>query len=335
MARSWKSYLALFALVGGGFAAGLALGYRIFACPPGTRQHSHTHMAGYRFTSPLLDCEIVADRTAGSELQPFRYKVSELIARRTEAGDADHVAMYFRHLESGASFNIDAQEKFIPASLLKIPVMIAWLKRAERDQTVLGRTFRYDGATDWSAPQAIKPRKTLTPHASYTVDDLIFRMIAYSDNNAWRLLLDNIDTRELDAIVADLNVDFDPSQAATDSMSVKAYSSFYRVLYNATYLNREMSEKALRYLSSVDFRDGILGGVPAGVTVASKFGEKTLEESGIRELHEFGIVYHPRGAYLLGIMTKGHDFARLASVIREISRVVYSEVSSQRVMRAE
>lgn len=332
MTRPWKSYLVMFALLGGGFAAGIIAGRRFFPCPLETRRHLHTHMAGYRFTSPLLDCEIAADRTEGSELQPFKFKIQEIIARRTDAGDADHVAMYFRHLDSGASFNIDAQEKFIPASLLKVPVMIAWLKRAERDPAVLGRTFRFDSATDWSASQTIKPRETLTPGAFYTVDNLIFRMIAYSDNNAWRLLLDNIDTRELDAIVADLNVDFDPSQAAMDSMSVKAYSSFYRVLYNATYLNREMSEKALQYLSSADFRDGIAAGMPAGVTVASKFGEKTLTESGIRELHEFGIVYHPRGAYLLGIMTKGRDFTRLASVLRDISAEVYGEMGRQREM---
>ncbi len=330
VARSWKTYLARCALVGGGFAAGLVLGYLIFTCQAEPRRHSHTHMASYRFTSPLLDCEIAGDLTAGSELQPFKYKVKALISKRTAAGDADHVSVYFRHLQSGASFGIKAGEKFVPASLLKVVVMMAWLKRAERDPALLGRTFRYDGATDWSALQTIKPRETLAPGTAYTVDDLIFRMIAYSDNNAWRLLLDNIDTRELDAIVADLHVNFDPTKAAEDSMSVRAYSSFYRVLYNATYLNREMSEKALQYLSNGVFRDGIVGGVPAGVTVATKFGEKTLEESGIRELHEFGIVYHPRGAFLLGIMTKGHDFTRLASVIREISGVVYSEVSSQR-----
>lgn len=271
--------------------------------------------------------------TEGSELQPFKYKVKELISRRTDAGDATHVSMYFRHLDSGASFGVKAKEKLIPVSLLKVPVMIAWLKRAERDPAVLSRTYRYDGATDWSSNQTIKPRVTLTPGASYTVDNLIFRMIVYSDNNAWRLLLDNIDTRELDAIVADLHVDFDPSQAAEDSMSVRAYSSFFRVLYNATYLNREMSERALRYLSEIDFSDGILAGVPAGVAVASKFGEKTLDGGKLRQLHEFGIVYHPQGAYLLGIMTKGHDFARLAAMIREISRVVYSEVPSQKEMR--
>lgn len=322
----------MLALLGSGFAAGIIADRRFFPCPSETRRHSHTHMAGYRFTNPLFDCEIAADRTEGSELQPFKYKIREIIARRVEAGDADHVSIYFRHLDSGASFGIKAGEKFIPASLLKVPVMIAWLKRTERDPAVLGRTFRYDGSTDWSANQTIKPRETLTPGTSYTVDNLIFRMIAYSDNNAWRLLLDNIDTRELDAIVADLHVNFDPAKSAEDSMSVRAYSSFYRVLYNATYLNREMSEKALQYLSNNDFADGLVAGVPPGVKVASKFGEKTLVESGVRELHEFGIVYHPRGPYLLGIMTKGHDFARLASVLRDISAEVYGEMERQRGM---
>jgi len=90
-----------------------------------------------------------------------------------------------------------------------------------------------------------------------------------------------------------------------------------------------MSEKALKYLSHIDFHEGIAGGVPAGVPVASKFGEKVLDDGKVVELHEFGIVYHPRGPYLLGVMTKGSDLGRQSAVIREISRLIYAEIDTQ------
>lgn len=327
-----KSAVALAVTFVAGITLGLAVGYYFSCSQTGRHSHLHSHSGRYRFTNPLLDCDIAAETLNDTHLRPFKRKLKEIIDGRIAAGDTTHVSVFVRHLDSGSSFGINSKELFAPASLLKVPLMMAWLKRAERNPAVLRQKFTYAGNRDLTATQAVKPRETLRPGVSYTVDDLLYRMLAYSDNNAWWLLLTNIDTKELDAIVADLDVSFDPAKAAGDSISVRSFSSFFRVLYNATYLNREMSEKALEYLSHMDFRDGIVAGVPIGVPVASKFGERTLENSGVRELHEFGIVYHPKGPYLIGIMTKGHDFARLTSVLRDISVEVYGEMGRQRSM---
>jgi len=309
-----------------GIALGLAGGSRMASS---TIKHSHLHSPSgrYRFTNPLLDCDIASEKLDIKEFRPFKHKVKELVDRKLAAGDVSTVSIYLRNLDNGASFGVNTKELYSPASLLKVPLMMAWLKRAERDPAVLRQTFLYDGSEDLTAMQNIKPHETLRPGTSYTVDELIYRMLAYSDNKAWWVLLTNMDTRELDAIVADLQVDFDPAKAAGDFISVKSYSRLYRVLYNATFLGREMSEKALQYLSHIDFREGIAASVPTGVPVASKFGEKVFDNGKVVELHEFGIVYHPVGPYLLGIMTKGNDFRRQAAVIREISTLVYSEVS--------
>jgi beta-lactamase class A len=105
------------------------------------------------------------------------------------------------------------------------------------------------------------------------------------------------------------------------------------VLYNASYLNRELSEKALKHLSSSVFREGIIAGTPPGVEIASKFGERTIhvsdEEPDIMQLHDFGIIYFPKHPYLLGVMTRGKDFKELGKVIRDISHEVYEEVYRQ------
>ena len=45
-------------------------------------------------------------------------------------------------------------------------------------------------------------------------------------------------------------------------------------------------------------------------------------------MHEFGIVYHPKGHYILGIMTRGRNFAAQVAIIRDISKMIYTEVDS-------
>ncbi|MBT0664577.1 serine hydrolase [Geobacter pelophilus] len=95
-------------------------------------------------------------------------------------------------------------------------------------------------------------------------------------------------------------------------------------------MNKEMSERALEYLAVEEFPFGIASGIPVGVTVAGKFGEK---ESGpnlqVKSLHDYGIVYHAKQPYLICIMTEGDNFYNLAPIIHEISRTVYEEVENQ------
>ncbi len=316
----------------GAFLAGIAFGLAggsHLATPAEQHHHLHSPSGRYHFTNPLLDCDIASEKLDIKEFRPFKNKIKELIGQKLAVGDISSVSVYLRDLDNGASLGVNSKELYSPASLLKVPLMMAWLKRAERDPAVLKRMLPYDGTKDMTAMQNIKPRETLRPGMSYTVDDLLYRMLAYSDNNAWWVLLSNMDTRELDAILADLRVDFDPAKVSGDFINVRSYSRLYRVLYNATFLNREMSEKALQLLTHIDFREGITAEVPKGVPLASKFGERVLDNGRVLELHEFGIVYHPRGPYLIGIMTKGSDFGRQAAVIREISRLVYTEVDAR------
>ena len=127
--------------------------------------------------------------------------------------------------------------------------------------------------------------------------------------------------------MAEIGLKIDESTPSEDFVSVKTYSSFFRILYTATYLNREMSEKALEMLSRAQFREGIPGKLPQKIKVAHKFGERGFVDSNIKQLHDCGIVYLPNSPYLICIMTKGNDFNKLRQVISEISLIVYNQVS--------
>jgi hypothetical protein len=150
-------------------------------------------------------------------------------------------------------------------------------------------------------------------------------MLRYSDNRSAWLLYQDLRPEEVDDVLDGM----DATSEATgrgNHVSAHGYSGFLRVLYNAAYLNKEMSERALDLLAHQEFPVGLVAGVPAGVAVASKFGE-SVGPDGV-ELHEFGIVYHRGGPYILGVMTRGRDLARQAGVIRAVSALVYQQVEA-------
>ncbi|KKQ95461.1 MAG: Beta-lactamase class A-like protein, partial [candidate division CPR2 bacterium GW2011_GWC2_39_10] len=175
------------------------------------------------------------------------------------------------------------------------------------------------------------PAQTVKSGETHKVIDLIERMIKFSDNNAAYALINNIDRAKIDQTSKDLKVAY-PRQEVIDYITVNDFSYFLRVLYNATYLRSDLSERALELLGGIDFKDGLVAGVPSGITVAHKFGLQTGYNSvGIvekRELHDCGIIYNEKSPYVLCIMTKsGDSFEGAKSTIKSISALVWEEVS--------
>ena len=282
----------------------------------------------FRLTSPLLDVELPEGVGVNYEPLPFKNRVMELVKMQIKNGQAREIAVYYRDMHDGPWFGINENKEFDPASMMKVPVMIAWLKRAEINPRVFSERLDYNFSDDLRTMQTIKPGRSVEPGLSYTVEELLSLMMNYSDNNATRLLYNSLKPEELQDVMAGMDVE-NHSHGDVNLVSAHGYSGLFRILYNASYLNRNMSEKALHLLSLQEFPQGISAGVPKGTVVAAKFGEATMGTPGKeRQLHEFGLVYHPKHAYILGIMTQGSNLESLATVIRQISQLVYTEVDA-------
>ena len=114
------------------------------------------------------------------------------------------------------------------------------------------------------------------------------------------------------------------------SISVRGFSSLFRLLFNSSYLSSEYSNEVLNILSQSTFDKGLEAGLPKGIKVTNKFGERDLPD-GTAELHDCGIIYYPKNPYLLCVMTSGKDDDKLASIISQISKMVYDEVNSREI----
>lgn len=238
-----------------------------------------------------------------------------------------HVTVYFRDLENGPIFGINEKEKFAPASLLKVPIMIALLKYAETHPEILDEELNI-GDTIPPGQNVFDADKTLLPNQAYPVHEIMRRMIVYSDNTSKELLrhhLEELSPGILDQTFIDLGISLQ-NPDGSQFLTIKSYASLFRALFNASYLNRERSQQALKVLSDVEFSSGIVQGVPAGTVVAHKFGYLDAGPDE-RQLHDCGIVYHPKTPYLLCIMTRGKKPEIIEKVIGKISNMVYDEVT--------
>lgn len=294
---------------------------------PATQQFETTeiHKMG-KLTSPLLECNISKSVMANTFVT-FENDLRNHITQSIKAKKIIHASVYFRRLLDGGWLGINETEKFTPASLLKVPNMIALLKESETDPNLLTKKLMYQKKYFEGTP-FYEPEKQLQINKSYEVDDLITRMVVYSDNESMFLLRDNFDSEIFNKLYADLGITEPDDTISDDFMTVKTYASFFRILFNASYLSVPMSEKALTLLTKISYDKGIVSGVPEGIIVAHKFGERTYNNETEKQLHDCGIIYQPGNPYLLCIMTRGTDFETLSDVIKELSSSVWNEMQN-------
>ncbi|MCF8257400.1 MAG: class A beta-lactamase-related serine hydrolase [Flavobacteriales bacterium] len=284
---------------------------------------SETRVKGnFHFINPLLECD-QSTPVLRANVKELEKELVSFINNSTATADIEHVSLYYRDLNNGPWIGIGTNKPFSPASLLKVPVMIAALKQAERDLALLNRSFKFDSSVpvDMVDPNILDEQ--IKFGGSYTFKSLIERMIINSDNNAKNMIVHILGDDAIFGVWNDLGVPVPTDRTPEDFLTVRDYSSFFRVLFNATYLSREMSEMGLEILSRTKFDSGLSAGIPNEVQMSNKFGERGFADSNVKQLHDCGIVYSGKSPYLICVMTRGTDWQKQADLIAEISRMVY------------
>lgn len=279
-------------------------------------------LKGFEFAKPLLFAEPECE---SPQLEDCKKAVESLIDQVKANGEADEVSVYLRVFGNPKWMSINESVLYSPGSLLKVPELIAFYKLNEEKPGYLDKKITY------SAP--IKNDRSTTFNSkqieigkSYSIRDLLFYMIVYSDNQATLLLNNELDKNFFNKIFTDIGLSVPDYNKGDYPMNVRNYSLFLIELFNASYLNLQDSETCLSLLSKSDFKEGLLSGVPEKCPTAHKFGEGGT--SGQPNFSESGIIYCGKSPYLLTIMTKGKDMKQLPVVSAKISKKVFEMMST-------
>lgn len=283
-----------------------------------------------QFTNPLLECGEFPESLSIGERKSLRADIASMVDVAKRKGTIAEASIYFRDLNNGPWFGVNQEKKFAPASMLKVPLAMSFYYRAETEPEVLTTEYEYEKGTDnYEANQPYAPATSLENGRKYSVEDLITLMLTESSNEAALVLAQIAGQSQIQSVYKDfgVTVPISGSEYLTDAHS---FGSFFRMLYNSTYLDRSKSEHLLSMLSNSTFHDGIVAGVPTGVTVAHKFGTREIEgQVSSKQLHDCGIVYAKETPYILCVMTQGNDYKNMVSFIRDVSKEVYGVVTEK------
>lgn len=283
--------------------------------------YSLPRLGGYNYIRPLLFAEQGCE---SEKYLPLKQSISQILNRYKADGTITSASVYIKDLDEDGWIGVNDQERFDPGSLMKVPVMITFLKMSEDNPSILDKQVLFEGA-DKNLPSVTFKSKTIQAGLSYTIRELIRYMIVYSDNDAARLLLKQMDEKAFVKTFTDLGLS-PPKKGTTYPFSAREYSVFMKVLYDGSYITIRNSEYANSLLVEAEFNKGIIHGIPSSVKAAHKFGEWGI--GNVNQLHESGVVFYNKSPYLITVMTKGPEMNKLTDVLSSISRLTYESIAS-------
>jgi beta-lactamase class A len=240
-------------------------------------------------------------------IQPLRNELNKL-------ENNQNISIYFEVLNTGANISINKDSGFFPASLLKVPLIIAVVKKIERGEWQWNTKIELteadknnDFGTLWQQPVG-----TL-----FTIEELVKQELVNSDNTAYFMLLNNINPTEILKVQNYLGLGDFPSENL--EISAKQYSPILRSLFSATYLTIEDSEKILEWMSESDFNNYLAGGMSKDIKFSHKIGTSDEKKSYL----DAGIVYLRNRPYILIVMIKNLEVKEADGLMHDISRKVY------------
>ncbi len=256
--------------------------------------------------------------------------LQKYIDQAKSEGKVKDVAVFVKLLDTGKSYGVNENEVFIPSSMFKVPIMMGILKEAESNPDILTRRLPFSAAQAKVYEDIEQyPIVTRPMYAgqSYTVFDLINRMIQESDNNALQVLNDNIPNKFNEVMKGiGLIPRSDLKVGGVQHISPKVFSRVFEELYSPKYLIKKSANVAIEILKETSFVTGLQAGVAEGIEVAHKFGVSDLSDTAIEiGVNDCGIVFSKK-PYSICVMTTGNSVPNQEEVIKNISAIVYKNL---------
>jgi beta-lactamase class A len=227
-------------------------------------------------------------------------------------------AIYFEYLPTGTTIGINEDKNFTAESLLKVPVVMAYFHKKEREGIMADPTVQ------------IKPNELNTLYgdlykkgAGYSINlaDAVKLALQKSDNTASLVIANQISQDDFRFVYDGLDIP-EMVTGKTPIITAQEYSSVLKALYYGSVLNNDDSETILKLLTHTDFNDLLPSGVPPGIPVAHKIG---LVQGQIYQ--DCGIVYVPQKTYSLCMVSQS-DQKTAKLRMQKISRIVYNFVAN-------
>lgn len=280
------------------------------------------NVENFRAQYPLLDpMRFFAEpRDLLTTVQSVREDLWDLF----EKEDLKFTSLYFEYINTGANISLNSDIRILPASLIKVPLAMAVMKKIERGDWELYNELimtKEDRDAGWGDVYMKYPMGS-----PISIQNLIEEMLLSSDNTAYRILYRNLSLDEVRDVFISLGLDdfFDQEWKIT----AKEYTRLIRSLYTSNYLSPEHSQFLLDVLSRTDYDDYLGQGIPDTV----QFAHKIWENESKTVILDAGLVYIGNRVYLISMAMDYEQewFTRekALDIFKQVSTLVYNYIST-------
>jgi beta-lactamase class A len=256
------------------------------------------------------------------------------------------VAVAVKHLTTGESFYLSADDAMPTASIIKLPIMVeAYAQQKE------GK-LKFDTKLTLTKDDKVPGSGILTSHfsdgATFPLRDAIRLMIAFSDNTATNMVLDQTGIKEVNARMAEFGfkntkVNAKVWKASTTSIDPAATKQFglgsttaretvelLALLESGKVVSPEACKEMLAHLKTCDDKNMFARHLPAGAALAHKSGAVLAART------EAGIAYLKSGPVALCVLTNDNDDKRWTkdnaaeALLANVAKAVYEHFAAKK-----
>ena len=209
--------------------------------------------------------------------------------------------IFIKNLKTNETFSLNENQFFKPASFYKLKLMVLAFKALKEGQLseddVLSADIKeLNDSFDIATETAELTEGTI----ELTVKSALEQMITISHNYSALLLTKTLAAENL-----------------AEDTTAKEIAQFFDSLYKGEIIDAEYSKKMLDLLSRQKINDRISKYLPKEIKIAHKTADIDFFE------HDAGVVFTPKGDYIIVILTESGKPESTGEKIAEISKSVY------------
>lgn len=258
----------------------------------------------------------------GNELTGLENQLNNLAAMYPSI----HPSVYVWDYETGDYVDINANEIFPTASIIKLPVLVQLFRSIEKNQLTI-----YDEMplTEYYRTEGSGSLQFKAANSKYSIDTLARMMITESDNSATNMIMAKLGSMtDVNSGIREWGLKHTyvhtwlPDLGGTNHSTARDMAQILYNIDNPQFLSTSSREKIFDYMGHVHNNRLIAAGLPAGATFLHKTGDIG------KMLGDAGIVYAPNGKkYIVVIFAnRPHNSPLGKEFIVKASEIIYNNM---------
>ena len=298
-----------------------------YTYPTSNYIHNSYILDRYITVPKIAKSKEIADIQIVNEMKATKAKLIELFAKYPKL----HPAVFVWEYQTSSGFEINADEKFPSASIIKVPIAFELIRLIDNasntsnpvtldDKRTFTETYRTSGSGNLQKTRA---------NVNYSLNHLANIMISESDNSATNMILNEIGGKD-NFNRAMRNLGFKtismgqwlPDLEGTNKITAREISQVFYNIDNPGYINPKYREVLKEYLGNTKNTHLLKEKLPLDSMVLHKTGDIG------QMLGDSGIVYTDNAKkYIVTILVKRpHNDYSAKILIQEASLIIYNDI---------